>query len=209
MNEEQTSLCSKLTRLSAFFALLLPLGILIAENALMSTGATNIELSTVLSYISLVSTAFSGAILYFGARRLDFRQSYVLAVFPVAANVLMAVGAMNVMSASSGSDGLPSSYICCAYLRLAALPFLTLWLCGLWSKPLKKEALYVAVSVFVTYVLSSLTNYLVGGLLPASIDLVRSAPLPFGKLFLYDTLAEVAGYVLLRLIFRKKSAADD
>ena len=85
---------------------------------------------------------------------------------------------------------------------------MTLWLCGLWSKPLKNEALYVAVSVFVTYVLSSLTNYLVGGLLPASIDLVRSAPVPFGKLFLYDTLAEVAGYVLLRLIFRKKSAAD-
>ena len=205
MNEEQTALCSKLTRLSAIFALVLPLAAPLIGNALVANGDGN-QYTVVLSYVSAASTAFSGTLIYFGARRLSFRQGYVIAVFPVAANVLMTVSALNVLQANSGAAGLPSAYICAAYLRITVLPFLVYWLCELWSKPLKNEALFAAVSIFADYVLSSLTNWMVGGLLPTGSDthFVRTDPISFGRLFWLDMLVEVCGYALLWLLFRKK-----
>lgn len=211
MEEEQTRLTGSLTRLSAIFALLLPLVISVVEYAVASrsntgSGMTHEELMTVLSYIALGSTTFSSSIIYFGARRLPFRQSYILAVFPVAANVLAALSAINVLRASSGAYGLPASYIAAAYLRMAVLPFADLWLCGLWSKYLKNEALFVAVSLFVCYVLGSVTNWLVGGLLPTGPEsgFVRSELVVFGTRFGLEMLVGAVGYALLWLLFRKK-----
>ena len=162
MDAERKALRNKLLFLSAIFSAL-PLLISLLENALLpeSSASDNvlINLSYMLSYyVSIAAVAFGGMLLYFAARRLRFRQSFSIALFPCAANVLMTTAMLKFFKTNSGADGLPATYIYAAYLRIIVLPFLILWLCGLWSKPIKNEALYVAVSIFASFVLSSVTT---------------------------------------------------
>ncbi len=210
MDEERKALRNKLLILSASCSFALPLIITLLNNALIPESGTSdkvlIYSLIALYYVSLAAVAFGGMLLLFAARRLRFCQSFVIALFPCAANVLMATAMLSFLKTNSDADGLSAAYICAAYLRMIALPFLILWLCGLWSKPLKNEALYGAVSIFASYVLSSVTNWLVGGLLSTgpNSNFMRADIIRFGKAFWFDMLVEAGGYALLWLLFRKK-----
>lgn len=212
MDNEQTALRQKLLLLSVIFAFALPTAGAIIVYAFSPSSGASARWTVVFSYICMASGLFGDSLLYFAARRLRFRRSFPMALFPAASSAVMLL--FSAWSNSRpGQDvvAVPITYSLAADLRMIALPFLILWLCGLWAKPLKNEALYAAVSIFGAYVLSSATNWLVHLLLPASPfgGSAETAFVLFGKAFWLDILVEAAGYALLWALFREKQAARE
>lgn len=131
MDNEQTALRQKLLLLSVIFAFALPTaGAIIVYAFFPSSGAP--ARWTVFSYICMASGLFGDSLLYFAARRLRFRRSFPMALFPAAGSAVMLL--FSAWSNSRpGQDvvAVPITYSLAADLRMIALPFLILWLCGL------------------------------------------------------------------------------